>query len=232
MLPSPRIGRSDPNMSGKATPSAAAKSPNAVDCTANPEMCKYSERNTFSKARVLSKLTNQHTTTGENTGSSGGGGGGFGGSAMGNNNEDLVEPIDIQLRAAFIPRLGKRRAAATAYNEAADDREQVEGKQQQQQQQQPQQYSRKWVLIPGLGYIDASEASAAVAAAAGSIGDETAEQNSDDEQLIQQQLQRNALIRSLVESSMKRAMPYTPRIGRAVFAPRIGKKATFVPRIG
>ncbi len=146
---------------------------------------------------------------------------------MGNNNEDLVEPIDIQLRAAFIPRLGKRRAA--------DDREQVEGKQQQQQQQQqqqPQQYSRKWVLIPGLGYIDASEASAAVAAAAGSIGDETAEQNSDDEQLIQQQLQRNALIRSLVESSMKRAMPYTPRIGRAVFAPRIGKKATFVPRIG
>lgn len=152
--------------------------------------------------------------TGENTGSSGGGFGGSNG-----NNEDLVEPIDIQLRAAFIPRLGKRRVA---FNEGAleDGRSSgfegtSEGK---------QQLSRKWVLIPGLGYIDAE-------AAGGNYGDVSEASEDEQNELLQQQ--RNALIRSLVESSaLKRAMPYTPRIGRAVFAPRIGKKATFVPRIG
>ncbi len=96
-----------------------------------------------------------------------------------------------------------------AYNEAADDRTpEGEGK------QQPQ-YSRKWVLIPGLGYIDAEAASAAaVATTAGDAAEQAETASAMDDELLQQQLQRNALIRSLVESSMKRAMPYTPRIGR------------------
>ncbi|XP_054164752.1 uncharacterized protein LOC128962405 [Oppia nitens] len=69
-------------------------------------------------------------------------------------NDMMVDPIDLQLRAAFIPRLGKR----TTYKP-----------------------------------IDRLS-------------------DSDD--------------------TYKRAASFTPRIGRAAFTPRIGKRASFVPRIG
>ena len=68
--------------------------------------------------------------------------------------DDMIDPIDLQLRAAFIPRLGKR------------------------------------------------------------MGVQSLDQLSD------------------LEDAYKRAASFTPRIGRAAFTPRIGKKAAFVPRIG
>ena len=69
--------------------------------------------------------------------------------------DDMVDPIDLrQLRAAFIPRLGKRGNSQT-YDQLSD-----------------------------------------------------------------------------LEDVYKRAAAFTPRIGRAAFTPRIGKKSAFVPRIG
>lgn len=127
----------------------------------------------------------------ENTGSSSG----FAGS-----NDELVEPIDIQLRAAFIPRLGKRRVYMEEDPRASNDDSKA---------------FHKFVLVPGIGYVDLDAANYAP------------DQEEDDSEAAQ----RSALVRTLLENS-KRAIPYTPRIGRAVFAPRIGKKATFVPRIG
>jgi len=116
------------------------------------------------------------------------------------NNEDLVEPIDIQLRAAFIPRLGKRRVYMEEESRATEDNKGF----------------HKFVLVPGVGYVDI---------------DSAVNYAPDQEESDNEAVQRNAIIRTLLENS-KRAIPYTPRIGRAVFAPRIGKKATFVPRIG
>lgn len=113
-----------------------------------------------------------------------------------------MEPIDIQLRAAFIPRLGKRRVFMEEEHASENNGD--------------SRLNRKWVLIPGLGYIDTEAANYAPI--------EQEEEESDTSP-------RGALLRSIIENA-KRAIPYTPRIGRAVFAPRIGKKATFVPRIG
>ena len=134
------------------------------------------------------------------------------------NNDELVEPIDIQLRAAFIPRLGKRRVnyftkdtINRAINEGIINGGEYNKK-----------FYHKYVLIPGLGYIDAEAAANYV------LGQR---QQYDEDNTSEAAAQQSLLIRSLLENA-KRAIPYTPRIGRAVFAPRIGKKATFVPRIG
>lgn len=123
-----------------------------------------------------------------------------------NNNDELVEPIDIQLRAAFIPRLGKR---GNQY--LMDD-----GK----PKTDANKYSR-FVLLPGNRYYQLQQQQP-----------DLYEANIDPSQyLTEEEAGRAMLMRSILENN-KRAIPYTPRIGRAVFAPRIGKKATFVPRIG
>ena len=184
MIPAPRIGRSDSSLKQQT------KSANAVDCSASPELCKC---NMICHMPIF--LSTNIESLGESTGSSGG----YAGS-----NDELVEPIDIQLRAAFIPRLGKRRVYTEEDNRASETNSDNKA-------------YRKLVLIPGLGYIDADAANYAP----------NEQQEEDDGEATQ----RNTLIRSILESA-KRAIPYTPRIGRAVFAPRIGKKATFVPRIG
>lgn len=129
--------------------------------------------------------------------------------------EDLVEPIDIQMRAAFIPRLGKRRIymEEDTSNRVPEVNMENGGK-----------MYHKLMLIPGFGYVDTETL--------GNNNDIESNDDLNDSNVQQQQQQRNSMLRALLLDNMKRAIPYTPRIGRAVFAPRIGKKATFVPRIG
>jgi hypothetical protein len=75
------------------------------------------------------------------------------------NSDDMLDPIDLQLRAAFIPRLGKRTNNKLNAN-------------------------------------------------------------------IDQKLWED------INEELKRTVALIPRVGRAAFVPRIGKKAAFVPRIG
>lgn len=116
---------------------------------------------------------------------------------------DLIDPIDIQLRAAFIPRLGKRgnQAVQSSENGNSDSATSSTQNDIESSLENANTNTKSYLLDPEML----------------------------DEDIIRQQQQR-ALYRYLIEQ--KRAIPYTPRIGRAVFAPRIGKKANFVPRIG
>lgn len=123
----------------------------------------------------------------------------------------MVEPLGIQLRAAFIPRLGKRSLYDVDETAAAIDEVDTETGDNSAafyKRIPPAARHRKPLSLMRL----------------------TNEEFDEDEEM-ELTPEQQAYIRALFIQS-KRAVPYTPRIGRAVFAPRIGKKATFVPRIG
>jgi len=120
--------------------------------------------------------------------------------------ENLIEPLDVQLRAAFIPRLGKRSQIRQNDDKTMDYAESNK--------------YRQMAMIPNSDYRYFYPI-------LNQIGSEDDIMDSDD---VLDNVQ-NSQYRQFFENS-KRTIPYTPRIGRAVFAPRIGKKATFVPRIG
>lgn len=126
----------------------------------------------------------------------------------------MVEPLGIQLRAAFIPRLGKRSlydGDETALDEV--DTELVDNGNAALFKRIPPSARHRYPMPLAQRRADDFE------------------EEDDDEEAAELTPEQQAYIRAILMQT-KRAMPYTPRIGRAVFAPRIGKKATFVPRIG
>ncbi|KAF7496623.1 hypothetical protein SSS_04870 [Sarcoptes scabiei] len=136
--------------------------------------------------------------------------------AMGKMNENLMEPLDIQLRAAFIPRLGKR-------NNGSPDRMDSNGA------------AEVDKIFNSLrSKISFPKSSSQIY----SNVDDDEENSVDDEDefgRISNRLPYNSFYSrewQPREINFLDIAPYLSRSNRAVFAPRIGKKAAFVPRIG
>lgn len=151
-------------------------------------------------------------------------------------NEDLMEPLDIQLRAAFIPRLGKR-ATISSYKSLPlssissneDLVDQYKAGMGRLFGYFPRNHNRIPIMAKSLNSATADMVTADEEIDNIDSGNESKLSPISNEQL--------ALLRELLlqEQQNKRTQPapsYWSRIGRAVFAPRIGKKAAFVPRIG
>lgn len=149
-------------------------------------------------------------------------------------NEDLMEPLDIQLRAAFIPRLGKRATISSyklspssiSFNEDLVDQYRTGmgrlfG-------YSARNHNRLPIMAKPLNSATADLVTADEEIDNIDSGNESKLPSINNDQLT--------LLRELLlQEQIKRTQPsptYWSRIGRAVFAPRIGKKAAFVPRIG
>ncbi|KAH9426935.1 hypothetical protein DERP_011604 [Dermatophagoides pteronyssinus] len=221
LIPAPRIGRRDDKSSSSTRSST-------IDCSMNPELCENYE------------------TIGSMMGNNNNGGGGGGGGGNLNDQENLIEPLDIQLRAAFIPRLGKRSSHSSMLklpqsriiNDNNNNNELIDyvkmygnylPRQQQQQQQHNQQQQQSNIDIN-----DDNNDDQMMMANNNDYLDDLNDQQQQQQQQQQQLLLSTLLNRNnyLWNKRTSMVIPYTPRIGRAVFAPRIGKKAAFVPRIG
>lgn len=127
-----------------------------------------------------------------------------------------MEPLDIQLRAAFIPRLGKR-------NNGSPDRMDSNGA------------AEVDKIFNSLrSKISFPKSSSQIY----SNVDDDEENSVDDEDefgRISNRLPYNSFYSrewQPREINFLDIAPYLSRSNRAVFAPRIGKKAAFVPRIG
>ncbi|XP_046908814.2 uncharacterized protein LOC124490379 [Dermatophagoides farinae] len=230
LIPAPRIGRRDEKLSGNGGRTTT------IDCSNNPELCENYE------------------SFGSIVGNSGGGGGG----GNINEQENLIEPLDIQLRAAFIPRLGKRSTSSMSTLHSKSPQSRIIN------ENDLFDLYRTGIIDNGkmFGYLPRhTQQQSQLQSTTSNIDNNDDDNNGNDDTMLindyydvnnDQQHYRTipAVMRDLFEqpqrqqslstllnryywnSNKRTAIPYTPRIGRAVFAPRIGKKSAFVPRIG